>query len=186
MTMTKVIFDEFRVIAGGRLSQHQVSKINGLIDELKTMKTSQAGIDFISNFEGLELKAYLCPAKVWTIGFGTTVYPNGSKVKSGDVCTRDQAIQFKQHDLNRFEKSVIDAVKVPINQNQFDALVSLAYNIGSSAFANSTLVKKLNAGDYVGASNQFDVWNKGGGKILKGLVNRRAKEKSVFLKGENQ
>ena len=190
----KQIFDFLRKISGGKLTQKQVEAADKLIatayDDVAgmlgiatdVMSTSQNGIDLISSFEGCELKAYLCPAKVWTIGFGTTVYPNGVKVKKGDSYTLEQAKQFKAHDLKRFEKTVNDLVKVPLTQNQFDALVSLTYNIGTGAFEKSTLLKKLNAGDYQGAADQFTVWNKGGGKVLQGLVNRRAKEKEVFLR----
>lgn len=190
----KQIFDFLRKISGGKLTQKQVEAADKLIatayDDVAgmlgiatdVMSTSQNGINLISSFEGCELKAYLCPTKVWTIGFGTTVYPNGVKVKKGDSCTLEQAKQFKAHDLKRFEKTVNDLVKVPLTQNQFDALVSLAYNIGTGAFEKSTLLKKLNTGDYQGAADQFTVWNKGGGKVLQGLVNRRAKEKEVFLR----
>lgn len=190
----KQIFDFLRKISGGKLTQKQVEAADKLIatayDDVAgmlgiatdVMSTSQNGINLISSFEGCELKAYLCPAKVWTIGFGTTVYPNGVKVKKGDSCTLDQAKQFKAHDLKRFEKTVNNLVKVPLTQNQFDALVSLTYNIGTGAFEESTLLKKLNTGDYQGAADQFTVWNKGGGKVLQGLVNRRAKEKEVFLR----
>ena len=190
----KQIFDFLRKISGGKLTQKQVEAADKLIatayDDVAgmlgiatdVMSTSQNGINLISSFEGCELKAYLCPAKVWTIGFGTTVYPNGVKVKKGDSCTLEQAKQFKAHDLKRFEKTVNNLVKVPLTQNQFDALVSLTYNIGTGAFEESTLLKKLNTGDYQGAADQFTVWNKGGGKVLQGLVNRRAKEKEVFLR----
>jgi lysozyme len=85
------------------------------------------------------------------------------------------------HDLKKFEAAVNNAVTVPLNQNQFDALVSLAYNIGTNAFSKSTLVKKLNANDIRGAADQFDVWVNAGGKRMQGLVNRRAKEKALFL-----
>ena len=146
------------------------------------MKTSSNGTALIKEFEGFMASAYLCPAVVWTIGIGTTVYPNGTKVKKGDKCTQEQALEYLQHDLKSFEKTVNDSVKVPLSQNQFDALVSLSYNIGSGAFKNSTLLKKLNAKDYAGASDQFLVWNKGGGKVLKGLVKRRASERALFLK----
>jgi lysozyme len=86
-----------------------------------------------------------------------------------------------QHDLKIFERAVNGAVKVPLTQNQFDALVSLSYNIGVGAFKKSTLLKKLNSGDYKGAANQFDVWVNAGGKRLAGLVRRRAIEKKLFL-----
>jgi lysozyme len=179
----KNLFSNFRKILGGSLTQAQVSKINDLLAGFKGEKSvSQNGINLLSSFEGCELAAYLCPAKVWTIGFGTTVYPSGVKVKKGDACTLEQAKKFKANDLKRFEKTVNDLVKVSLTQNQFDALVSLAYNIGTGAFEKSTLLKKLNAGDYQGAADQFTVWNKGGGKVLQGLVNRRAKERELFLK----
>ncbi|MFK7073950.1 lysozyme, partial [Acinetobacter baumannii] len=119
---------------------------------------------------------------VWTIGTGTTVYPNGVKVKKGDTCTAEQAKTYFKHDLAKFEKTVNESVTVPLNQNQFDALVSLTYNIGSGAFNNSTLLKKLNKRDYQGAADQFLVWNKAGGKVMKGLVRRREAERALFLK----
>ena len=180
----KIIFDEFRKLAGGKLTQTQVDKINALIDEIqvKDMKLDSAGIDLISQFEGLRLNAYDDGVGVWTIGWGTTVYPNGAKVKKGDSITLEQAKQYKAHDLAKFEKAVNDAVKVPLNQNQFNALVSLAYNIGVSAFTNSTLVKRLNEGNYKAAADQFLVWVNAGGKRMQGLVNRRNKERELFLK----
>ena len=143
---------------------------------------NEIGLKLIAQFEGCYLQAYLCPANVWTIGIGTTIYPNGVKVKKGDKCTLEQAHEYLAHDMIEFEKTVNDSVKVPLSQNQFDALVSIAYNIGSTAFKNSTLLKKLNAKDYAGAADQFLVWNKGGGKVLKGLVRRRDAERALFLK----
>lgn len=104
------------------------------------------------------------------------------KVKKGDTCTLEQAKEYFAHDLNRFESSVNKLVEVPLSQNQFDALVSLTYNIGQTAFSNSTLLKKLNAKDYQGAADQFLRWNKGGGKVMKGLVRRREAERALFLK----
>ena len=179
----KNLFSNFRKILGGSLTQAQVSKINDLLAGFKGEKSvSQNGINLLSSFEGCELAAYLCPAKVWTIGFGTTVYPSGVKVKKGDTCTEAQAKSYMAHDLKKFEQAVNGAVNIPLNQNQFDALVSLAYNIGTGAFNKSTLVKKLNAGDIRGAADQFDVWVNAGGKRMQGLVNRRAKEKEVFLR----
>lgn len=109
-------------------------------------------------------------------------YPNGIKVKKGDTCTEAQAKTYMAHDLKKFEATVNKAVTVQLNQNQFDALVSLAYNIGASAFSQSTLVKKLNAHDIRGAADQFDVWVNASGKRMQGLVNRRSKEKQLFLK----
>lgn len=189
----KFIFDFLRSVSGGKLTQKQVDAADkliafdqqavgnmlGLADQ---MSTSSTGVDLICGFEGKRLSAYDDGVGVWTIGFGTTVYPNGHKVKKGDTCTEAQAKQYMQNDLKKFESTVNDVVTVPLNQNQFDALVSLTYNIGSGAFSKSTLVKKLNAGDYKGAADQFDVWVNAGGKRMQGLVNRRAKEKELFLK----
>ena len=190
----KHIFDFLRKISGGKLTQKQVDAADKLIatayDDLNDvlgiatdeMHVSPSGVDLICNFEGLRLKAYDDGVGVWTIGYGTTKYPNGIRVKKGDTCTLDQAKAYMQNDLKAFEQTVNSAVKVPVSQNQFDALVSLAYNIGSTAFKNSTLVKRLNEGNYKAAANQFDVWVNAGGKRMQGLVNRRAAERTLFLK----
>jgi len=189
----KHIFDFLRKISGGKLTQKQVDAADKLIatayDDLNDMlgiatdemHISPSGIDLICNFEGKRLTAYDDGVGVWTIGFGTTVYPNSIKVKKGDACTEAQAKAYMAHDLKKFESAVNNAVKIPLNQNQFDALVSLAYNIGTDAFSKSTLMKKLNANDIRGAADQFDVWVNAGGKRMQGLVNRRAKEKALFL-----
>lgn len=181
----KPFFDEARKLAGGKLTQAQVDDLNKVVDGLNPSKvktTSQVGINLIVSFEDLKLNAYDDGVGVWTIGFGTTVYPNGVKVKRGDTCTKSEAVSFFQHDLRRFEAAVNQAVKVVVNQNQFDALVSLTYNIGEKAFKDSTLLAKLNKGDYIGAADQFPRWNKGGGQVMKGLVRRRAAERELFLK----
>lgn len=180
----KPFFDAARELAGGKLTQAQVDKLNSVVDDLKPsgMTTSKVGIDLISGYEKTLLEAYDDGVGVWTIGTGTTIYLNGQKVKKGDTCTLVQAKSYFSHDLKRFEASVNNMVKVPLSQNQFDALVSLVYNIGETAFGESTLLKKLNAKDYQGAADQFPRWNKGGGKVLKGLVRRRADERALFLK----
>lgn len=189
----KHIFDFLRKISGGKLTQKQIDAADKLIatayDDLNDvlgiatdeMHVSPSGVDLICNFEGLRLKAYDDGVGVWTIGFGTTKYPNGIRVKKGDTCTLDQAKAYMQNDLKSFEQTVNKAVTVQLNQNQFDALVSLAYNIGTNAFSKSTLVKKLNANDIRGAADQFDVWVNAGGKRMQGLVNRRAREKALFI-----
>ncbi|MDD0801234.1 MULTISPECIES: lysozyme [Acinetobacter] len=190
----KQIFDFLRKISGGTLTQKQVDATNELIATAKDslvadmlglaidqMVVSLFGVDLICSLEGKRLTAYDDGVGVWTIGFGTTVYPNGIKVKKGDTCTEAQAKAYMAHDLKKFEATVNKAVTVQLNQNQFDALVSLAYNIGTNAFRESTLVKKLNANDIHGAADQFDVWVNAGGKRMQGLVNRRAKEKALFL-----
>ncbi|MHC5170108.1 lysozyme [Acinetobacter johnsonii] len=190
----KHIFDFLRKISGGTLTQKQVNAANQVIATvtdatvadmlgiaIDQMVVSLFGVDIICGFEGKRLAAYDDGVGVWTIGFGTTVYPNGIKVKKGDNCTEAQAKDFMAHDLKKFEAAVNNAVTVPLSQNQFDALVSLAYNIGTNAFSGSTLVKKLNSNDFRGAADQFDIWVNAGGKRMQGLVNRRAKEKALFL-----
>jgi lysozyme len=147
------------------------------------MKTSQAGLGLIKQFEGLRLKPYLCSAGVATIGYGSTMYADGRKVTLKDAAiTESQAIELLANTLGKYEKAVNDYVKVPLTQNEFDALVSFTYNLGAGNLLSSTLLKKLNAGDKAGAANQFEVWNKAGGKVLQGLVTRRAAEKALFLK----
>ena len=112
---------------------------------------------------------------------GTTVYPTGIKVKKGESITKIQAEEYLSNDLKVFEKAVNDSVKVALTQNQFDALVSFTYNVGQGALKASTLLKKLNERDYLGAANEFGKWNKGGGKVMLGLTRRREAEKQLFL-----
>lgn len=147
------------------------------------MITSPLGKSIIKTHEGYSSKAYLCPARVWTIGYGTTTYPNGQKVKEGDTCTREQAEAYLSHHLKQFEAAILGAVRVPLTQNQFDSLVSLVYNIGPAAFSTSTLLKKLNTRDYQGTAEEFPRWNKSNGKVLQGLVRRREEERKLFLEG---
>ena len=145
------------------------------------MKIGNKGISLIKEFEGLRLRAYDDGVGVWTIGIGTIRYPNGKRVQKGDVITEAQAEEYLKHDLNNFEKVINDVVKVPLTQNQYDAIVSLTYNIGAAAFSRSTLLKRLNNKDYKGAADQFLVWNKAGGKVMRGLIRRREAERALFL-----
>lgn len=180
----KNIFNAACNLVGDKLKHRQMNELNGP-DSCFTLgkkNISQVGIDLIVSFESVELKAYDDGVGVWTIGIGTTVYPNGIKVKNGDICTLEQAKSYFKYDLAHFENTVNKLVTVPLAQNQFDALVSLTYNIGSGAFKNSTLLKKLNLGDYRGAADQFLLWNKAGGKVLQGLVRRRTVERELFIK----
>jgi len=147
------------------------------------MKLSPAGLDLICQFEGYHralpdgrCRAYRCPAGVLTIGWGCT-----EGVREGMVWTREEAQAALARELAKFEAGVIRLTTVPLNQNQFDALVSFTYNVGLGAFERSTLRRKLNAGDYRGAASAFKLWNKGGGRVLPGLVNRRAREATLFL-----
>lgn len=142
------------------------------------MKISKNGINLIKEFESLKLKAYPDPGtggKPWTIGYGHT-----KGVKLGDVISKQQAEQYLRDDLNEFESGVSRLVTVQINQNQFDALVSFAFNVGLGALEKSTLLRLLNAGDYAGAAEQFPRWNKAAGKVLNGLIRRRAAEQALF------
>ena len=143
------------------------------------MQISNKGRDFIKGFESLRLVAYPDPAtggKPWTIGWGHT-----KGVKPGDRITQEQAEQFLSDDLSVFELTVNSAIKRPMTQNQFDAMVSLAFNMGGPEFVGSTLVKKFNAGDVLGAADQFPRWKFGKGKVMPGLVRRRAAERETFL-----
>ena len=142
---------------------------------MNSLTIGEKGLELIKSFEGLRLRAYLCPAKVWTIGYGHT-----GDVRGGQVITQSQADDLLKQDLRRFEIAVRKLVKVPLTQNQFDALVSFAYNVGEAALSRSTLLRKLNAGDLAGTKLEFAKWNKGGGKVLAGLTRRRADEANLF------
>ena len=140
------------------------------------MNISKKGIDLIKRYEGCRLKAYKCPAGVWTIGYGHT-----NNVRPDDIITQDDAEELLKRDLKVHEDNVKRVVKIALTQNQFDALVSFEYNVGYGAFANSTLLKLLNAGNYNGASKQFERWVYAGDRVLEGLVKRRKAERELFL-----
>lgn len=145
------------------------------------MKISEKGLAIVKKYEGLRLKPYLCPAGVPTIGWGSTVYPNGKAVTLRDAAiTPQQASDILLATMVKYEDAVSRYVQVPINQNQFDALVDFAYNVGVGNLQTSTLLKKVNASDFVGAANEFGKWVHGGGAVLPGLVNRRREEADLF------
>lgn len=158
------------------------------------MKTSATGRTLIESFEGLILQAYddandhvvkpgETPKGVLTIGYGHTSSAGLPKVTVGQKITKEEADKILASDLTKVEQQVTDLVKVPLNQNQFDALVSFQFNLG--ALGKSTLLKKLNTKDYTGAAEQFLVWNKApqlGPGPRPGLVRRRQAEKTLFLK----
>ena len=141
------------------------------------MNISQKGIDLIKNFEGCRLTAYRCPANILTIGYGHT----GSDVSTGQKITQEQAEKLLKSDLLVHCNNVSRLVKVPLTQNQFDALVSFEFNVGYGNFASSTMLKLLNQKKYREAAAQFDRWVYANGKVLAGLVKRRAAEKTLFL-----
>ena len=153
---------------------------------MEKYKPSEKIISYIKLFEALRHKSYRCPAGVWTIGWGTTIYPNKVKVQAGDVCTKLQAKEYFTYDLDKFSNAINGLISVYINQNQLDALTSLVYNIGTGNFSKSTLLRVLNTGHYTTASEQFLVWCKardvstGKLKVLRGLQIRRKKEKEIF------
>lgn len=148
------------------------------------MRTSSKGIELITHFEGLRLNAYLCPANVWTIGYGATFYQDGKPIKQGDKLTsKSEAITLLKTMLVDFEIGVTKATQgVSINQNQFDALVSFAYNLGVGALSKSTLIKvvRINV-NHSQIASEFAKWNKAGGKELKGLKSRRKAESDLYF-----
>ena len=149
----------------------------------KITKSSSKGIELIKSFEGFYAKPYLCPANVATIGYGTTVYPNGVKVKLSDVSiTKETATSYLMDNLTTYEKSVDAFCRDDISQNQFDALVSFCYNVGSTALKSSTLLKKVNANpNDPEIKFEFLKWNRGGGRVLKGLTRRREAEVQLYF-----
>lgn len=149
---------------------------------MKVTRIDQNGIDLITKFEGLKLAPYLCPANVPTIGYGTTRYYNGVKVSMSDLpITKEKAIEYLMHDVFQFELAVDAMCADTINQNQFNALVSFAYNLGPNALKGSTLLKKVNANSSDPSIRaEFMKWVNAGGKKLKGLVKRRECEANLY------
>lgn len=146
------------------------------------MELSRRGLELIKRYEGLELRAYPDPGtggRPYTIGYGTTRI-DGQPIVPGMTITEQEAERYLAADVGQFAKAVTRAVTVPINQNQFDALVSLTYNIGIGAFKRSTLLRKLKAGDYSGAADEFERWIHAGGRVMAGLVKRRKEERALF------
>jgi len=142
-------------------------------------KTNESGKDLIKEAEGLRLEAY-SDGKCWAVGFGTTLI-DGEKVVEGMSVTQEEAERYLEQDIATAEAAVARYVKVNLTDNQFSALVSFTYNLGSGSLKESTLLKKLNKGDYAGAADEFGRWVYASGKVLGGLVNRRKKEMELFL-----
>lgn len=150
---------------------------------MKVTKASQKGLDLIKRFEGLKLKSYLCPASIASIGYGNTYYPSGSKVKLTDpAITKEKAEELLKFMLGSYEKSVDSFCRDDINQNQFDALVSFAYNCGVNNLKSSTLLKKVNANpNDPTIKAEFLKWNKANGRVLAGLTKRRQAEADLYF-----
>ena len=172
------------LISGSPKAKPEPSSGSKLISrpEVKLMpdRVTQAGLDLVKEFEGFRANAYRCPAGVPTIGYGHT-----KTARMGMTITRERAEQLLRSDLFDAESAVSRLVKVPLSSNEFSALVSFVFNLGEGNFAKSTLLRKLNAGDKRGAADELPRWNKAGGKVLQGLVRRRAAERALFLRADD-
>lgn len=164
------------------------SLLNLLDDEpyIETkMKTSKQGIELIKEFEGFRAKPYYCSANVVTIGYGSTTYTDGRKVQITDkAISKDEAEKMLKEQLTKIYEPIIHQwVKVPLSQNQFDALVSFIYNVGETQFSRSTLLRKLNEGFNKNiVADELLKWVYAGGEVSEGLKNRRNKERELFLR----
>ena len=157
------------------------------------MQTSLKAIELIKHHEGVRFRPYRCPARLHTVGVGHVMYPEQGKLKIEDrdgfplrpednrVWTKDEVDAILKADLARFEKGVATYCTVPLTQGMFDALVSFSFNVGLGTLQRSTLRSKLNRGDKLGAADELLKYCLGGGKILKGLQNRRIDERAMFL-----
>lgn len=167
------------------------------------MKTSEAGLHLMHKFEGYKNKPYLCPAHIWSVGWGTVLYQNQIKLpmirvegkdvpmirkeyplrqEDNRVWPKEELVEIFKNDLASFERAVLRLIPgCAGHQGRFDALVCLAYNIGAGNLQRSTIRMKANRGDWEGAAEAFMAWTKGGGKVLPGLVKRRQAEKALFL-----
>ena len=146
------------------------------------MQLSDNGFNILGELEGIVLRPYKDSVGIPTIGIGSTYYEDGTKVKMTDkAITKERAIQLAKNVVKSFEQQVNKSILLPMTQNQFDAMVLLCYNIGKSGFARSSVVRHFNEGNLQKAADSFLLWNKAGGKELRGLTNRRKKERELFL-----
>lgn len=160
------------------------------------MKVSQKCIEMLKHHEGIRQKPYRCPAKLWTIGCGHVMYPEQGKLKLEDrdkvalrpedfrVFSMEEVNAILRNDLARFERGVAQYVPVALTQGEFDALVSFSFNVGLGTLQRSTLRQKLLRGDKEGAMESLMQYCKAGGKVLRGLENRRKDERALFLSGQ--
>lgn len=147
-------------------------------------RISKTGIDLIKRWEGFYDNAYLCPAKVWTIGYGTTKYSDGRTVKKGDKITQTQALKLLEQQVNEHASTIQLYADIELNQNQFDALASFQYNLGAHILRQDpALTRYINAKDWVNVTRVMQLYNKASGKVLQGLVDRRKDEAALFLNG---
>ena len=146
------------------------------------MKLSANGFKLLGELEGIVLRPYRDSVGIPTIGIGSTYYEDGTKVKMSDkAITKERVIQLAKNVVKSFEAQVNKSILPTMTQNQFDAMVLLCYNIGESGFARSSVVRNFNAGNLQKAADSFLLWNKAGGKVVRGLVNRRNIERTLFL-----
>ena len=146
------------------------------------MKLGSKGFNLIKEFEGCKLLVYKCSAGVWTIGWGSTYYENGTRVKEGDKITQERADELFLNTLQPYVECVNKNLKTKVSQNKFDAMVSLTYNIGCGGFKRSSVLKKTNINpNDPSIANSFLLWNKANGKVIKGLKRRREKEGELFF-----
>ncbi len=150
---------------------------------IKDLRLSAKGTECIKHDEAFRKKPYLDSKNVPTIGFGTTYYPDGRRVTLQDpFCTMEQALEWLAfHVENRCRAPMAKLIKVGMNQNQYDALTSFVYNAGEGGFATSTMLKLINQGKMKEAANEFPKWNKSGGEVIQGLINRRKREQALFM-----
>jgi GH24 family phage-related lysozyme (muramidase) len=146
------------------------------------MTVNSAGFALIKAYEGFRAKAYLCPADVWTIGYGHTSMAGPPDVKRGMQITRDEAERILIEDTGKFAARVQALIRGSLNDNQFSALVSFAYNVGVGAFRDSSVLRAVNAGDLAAVPRRLALWVKAGGRTLPGLVKRRASEGQLFMR----
>lgn len=144
-------------------------------------KTNSSGVAVIKHFEGLRTLAYQDSVGVWTIGYGHTSMAGPPSVSSGMRITEAEAESILRQDLSKFERGVADALTVSTTEDQFSAIVSFAFNVGLSAYRDSTLLRKHNAGDFAGAADEFLRWVYAGGQVLAGLRRRRNAERALYL-----
>ena len=203
----KFIYDRRRALLGGKLPVEQFQAAQALIEGLPAVRNnfataiqavpptmlqtmSRDGRKLLQQLEGLRLTAYRDSAGIWTIGYGNTYHPDGRPVKAGDSITATQADEYMIAVLPKYENTVRKIITAPLTQNQFDALVCFVYNIGSTAFLNSSVDDKINAGNIPAALSSWAAHNKvrnpttGKLAVSQGIVNRRNAEIALFNKKE--
>ncbi len=166
-------------------SRRHILSLDGHVDTPPTPipgRNMRAAVEIIKEFEGFYDKSYMDPVGIWTIGWGTIQYPDGRKVEWGQKCTREQAAAWLEYEMQEKAEGIESLVKVPLNDNEFCALTSFAYNCGVGAFKGSTLLKKLNGGSpRREVADELLKWVNAGGRVLNGLVRRRKEERELFL-----